>query len=356
MKITVEKNGYEEIIKNYLLKEIPQAIHPTDDISEIILSELLATREIRQGAKPSILHQANIIKDIKAAINNSTPIPILIGSGPKKTLSGESIDLAEFYVLKTLNCLNNNIKKYYPLGISVSIRLEDYTGYVLEPKNEEASISKYIDDFKKLSYILGYDFINIYTEGDFVDMNTFMSMVNNYQPTFLHYLLATMEEEDVNKYKFFPKALEGWKGIIPDIMRTYLIERYKRSYPNLTEYQYIEMMSRYFAATYVRHLTKSTGNVFDTNPIQLSFIGAVPGISEDLHSNRIYYRTVPMSNTKVHLPFWRAKGYFKITENNDVRISLSNWYDLPQDLQENYINLERSNTTLSLKADYLLIN
>ena len=132
---------YKEHIEMFIKSVFPITIEDSDDVSEFILKVIIGSRNLRQGPQPKIESQAEMLKVIKTRIAQYLPIPILIGSGPKKTVSGVSIDIAELAFLRTLNCVNDAVKKYYAPGLHVVIRLEDLTGYQLELTNEVDTIS-----------------------------------------------------------------------------------------------------------------------------------------------------------------------------------------------------------------------
>lgn len=138
-------------------------------------------------------------------------------------------------------------------------------------------------------------------------------------------------------------------------MREHLIERYARSYPGKIRAQYMQMMARYFAATLARHIHNATGNIWGEPHLQLSYVAAIPGLPEGLHSTRVYYRGVSLKHTKSHIPYWRAKGFLKISENNTVKVSLTNWHDVPE-LESGMVEFSNDTETVNVKADFMLID
>lgn len=72
------------------------------------------------------------------------------------------------------------------------------------------------------------------------------------------------------------------------------------------------------AGSLARHQLKATGSEesWGSNFIQLNFAPPAPGTPAAIGDRRVYYRTLPESMTRTHLPAWRARGYLKINGND----------------------------------------
>ena len=263
----------------------------------------------------------------------NVPIPILIGSGPKKTNDDASIDIAELSVLTILKCLNDEIKKHFEPGLDIQIRMEDLTGLWLESENTEGAMIRYMTDFQKLLNILGYEGISIFKESELTTKKQFFIKADTYSNIFEQYLLDTneSEEKDYASHASFIAVKElGWTGIVPLEMRQYLFNKYEKLIPGITKEASIEIVARYLGATLARIHTKSAGKQSELyksgfSPMEIAFARPTPGIPDNIQQARVYYRTVTMKNTKKNMPFWRAKGVLKIDRNGRVRYSLIGW-------------------------------
>jgi len=353
MKTVVKFEGselckaYSLPIESFIHRHFPQTIDSTVDVSEIILKIIMGSREVRQGSIPNVESQYSILQIIKSAIENDVAIPVLVGAGTKKPKNNESIDIAELSALKVLSTLNEQVCVYHKKGLSIVIRLEDLTGRMLETENQFDSMDKYVFDFKKLVKILEYDnFITIKAESDMVNLEDFRKKFQTFLPKFSNYISCGNTQ---NK-----KALDeiGWRGEIPEIMRKYYYERYEHSYPNRDQVFYEIMLSKYFAATMARHYLKATGD--QNNSIQISFVPPTPGVPTGLHTPRVYYCTTFMKQTKMHVPFWRAKGFLKIEESGDVKIGLTSWLNIPDELEKGVLHIYNEEHEVYIQADFLL--
>jgi len=88
-----------------------------------------------------------------------------------------------------------------------------------------------------------------------------------------------------------------------------------------------------------------------TDYLQLAFVLPIPGAPKSLTAKRVYYRTMPADLTKSHVPYWRAKGYFKI--NGNVKSSLTNWHD-PLDFNSFMMHLNGNEETVAVTGDYVI--
>ena len=145
----------------------------------------------------------------------------------------------------------------------------------------------------------------------------------------------------------------GWSGTIPPEMREYYHHRYSTLFPNMTELERLEAIARYFASTLARRRLNATADNPEWNGkfIQINFAPPTAGDDMKRTATRLFYRTVPMSHTKKHLPFWRAKGYLKL--NGQARISLATWHE-PLELTPFEVELSRGTDTVTIRADYMI--
>lgn len=326
---------YTRLIEQFTKFEMKIEINTNEEKTLYLTNLFINTRNVRQGPRPTIEQQAVIIQTIRYYIHENESIPVLIPSGPKKTKDGESVDLAELSVIKILKCLNDAAKKVYAPGFSFHIRLEDWTGKYLEGENALFSMNKYIEDFQTLNRLIGDPAISFFTESKLTPWSNFEEVANKMSAHIQDYLIESQnipEEERATLDSFSILAGLGWKGIIPQPMREYLINKYAKLYPEYknTPDFYTKMMAKYLGATFAGHILKvRTPWSNNHKHLEIGFALPTPGIPENMQSTRVYYRSITLNNSKHNIPYWRAKGILKINENDDIRISLLSWNDLP---------------------------
>lgn len=322
---------------------------------DIITQLLIGSKKVRFGNYPSD-YCCNSIKNlIQQKIANNKPIPILVPMGPHKTIVDENIDLAEIYALKTLSALNSRVCEFYPNGLRFYLRGEDITGWFLTGASPEikSNIENYLTNLEKLIHILKYDkFIIPFRESQLIKYADVTTLIDIYFKPMQAYINDTDNGldncQELTSYKIL-KAL-GWKGDIPLEQRAFYKERYRRNYPNKSDLEINEMMINYLAISFAKsQLGALVPLSIKNNFIQLTFAPPVPGIPLDIASRRLYYRTLPSNISRLHLPFWRAKGFLSL-ENESVRLSINNWSNHDK-FHRHAIKLSSNNNSVILVAD-----
>ena len=140
-------------------------------------------------------------------------------------------------------------------------------------------------------------------------------------------------------------------------MRNYLFDKYKKLYPGIPHEKEMLMVSSYLAATLARNITKSTGKeegrfLMKGQPLEMAFARPTPGIPEGMHSTRVYYRTIPLSNSKKDMPFWRTHGILKVNSKGDGRYSLTTFDD--PNLIKGHIVLSDEIYSVTISADAII--
>jgi hypothetical protein len=285
---------------------------------------------------------------IRTAIQLGKPIPVLSAAGPKKTNSGE-IDLAEFSAMQKLVCLQERVRKYYQPGMSFRIRIEDTTGTFFEPSDVWGQMDQYCADFIKLCRILEsriggnflYPWLESYnTEG----AKKMLELSHSNFPTFLR-ALETGDQAGV-------QAL-GWKGGLGPDWKKYLDDRYARLFPSWTQDQRTELSAKYLANKLARFQAGMGGSTpewsVEGKNIDISF--ATPGPGDPKISSRVYYRTMSVKQTKRHLPFWRAKGFFRLVDGQ-VKMGLDTCNTSSVFIPGN-VTLKSKDDEINIRADFL---
>jgi hypothetical protein len=367
IKINDSDNPYGSLIVQMLEQEFPLAISSDENMLEAVFSALIGTGQTRLGPAPSPEKAVAIREILRKYIYENLPIPILIPWGSKKPTNDSTVDLAEVGGIKTLICLANRIKQYYKPGVDIVARIEDLSGYYLftNPNNviDTLEAKRFSDiysvDLKNLYTILGKDHnISGVLESELgVSIEEYNERAESVRPLIAKYLnnSSTVDErswEQLLSYKML--ASQGWRGTIPSIQREYYFDRYRKNYPNLRKEDYIDMMSRYFASSKARYSCKMLGNKpsWKFGYVQLNFVPPVPGMPNDLADGRVFYRTVPTSIAKTHIPAWRAKGYVAV--NGNAKLKIASWWD-KNDYIESNVTISNGSVTVTIRADYLIV-
>jgi hypothetical protein len=352
-----DPNG--ELISNFFRVEFPPLVGGNiESLVGIITSKMVGSRNYRLAGCPNPESEVAIRDVIRISIELGKPIPVLVVCGPKKPVIGESIDITELSALRILACVQRQVQEVYPAGLDIRLRIEDSTGYYLEGTSEiiHNSMEKYITDLSTLVRILGYNnFITPIRETSLGNYVIFRDTANRLLPLFETYLNNSSkmpQSEWINLDSFKLLQEKGWNGIIPPEMREYYHHRYTLLFPSYSESERLDAIAKYFAATLARPKVNGIGANPEWNNkfIQINFAPPVTGEPTNRTTTRLYYRTVPLSHTKRHLPFWRAKGFLKI--NGSVRISLATWNE-ELDLNPFEVELSKGIDKVIIKADYM---
>lgn len=290
----------------------------TNTITEIFLG----TRHTRLAGLPNA-ESINMMREIvRGAIERNAPIPVLVGSGPKKNRCGQ-IDLAELAALRQLCCIQAAVCEHYAPGFAIRIRLEDATGFFLEGTEPPivGDMQEYCCSFKMLCRMLnhsaGQDFLLPYCESEHCNLGEFLETATSFVPTFVQ-----SYESGNNGYV----ERIGWSNGVSEAWKDYLRGRYSRIYPDFTDGDITNMSCRYLSTTLARFkmgLTRGRNIeswAINGKNLELSF--ALPAPGAPAVSPRVFYRTVSAKQTKLHVPFWRAKGYLRVVEG-EVKLGLS---------------------------------
>lgn len=356
---TSDKPYGDQIIR-YFSKEIPTVIQPSKkDLLEILTDILIGTKETRYGVIPPPEHLVVIRDVIRKAVETEKPIPILIPFGGIKANKTGEIDVAEFSAIKRLVTLDQCIRTYYPMGTHMNVRIEDINALWLYGQESRKAILRYSADL--------FNLIRIMRAGAFIEplRESYMMKEDNYEEwasrvegPMLRYLLDTDGKPDeFGKGGAFEvlKSI-GWNGIVPVEQRDFYIDRYARLYPGREKREYIEMMAKYFAGSKARYDLDANGAPVKGGSIQLNFTQPVPGAPANMFNNTLYYRTVPMSEARTHMPAWRSKGYFKINSQGAIKAKITSFGDSEtlSQLIPATVDIEHENKSVTIRADYVL--
>lgn len=346
-------NPYAARIEQFVGQEFPQlASGRTEDTMTAIVKEFFATRQYRIGPKPLPESEVMIRDVVRRAVEAQRPIPLLIALAAVKVPIGESLDLAELSMLRVLCALNKRIKQHYELGLAIRLRIEDLTEYAISGVGGDnvpdisMHVKHYSESMLRLIDALGYDFILGVQESSLADPEKFADLVTEYSDDF-EALLAGKTNDNY-------MALLGWHGGVSPQMREWMYARYDRLYPSTVhgDEQQRRIMARYLSAILARRNLGAMGDDKSfKGRLEISFAPALP--DTPAVSTRVYYRTVPISQSSLHMPPWLAKGYLRIGEDGVSGIALGKWDDEYTLGQLKIVG--EDGKTASVRADYRLV-
>lgn len=361
MKVSLlGENPYGELICQYLYKTFPKVSHLNSaGLLEIISQILIGTKETRYGSIPLPEHQVVIRKVIATAIERGAPIPILIPWGGRKAIAEQRLDVAEIAGLRQLILADNLIKAYYQPGLHINIRIEDLGAMYMYRKERKApDILIYSQAFAKLTEILrGDSIINPVSELDIMNEEDFFNISDDYAAIMLQYLHDSDQVHKLGTGTAFNDLIKhGWKGEVSWEQRQYYYDRYKAMNPIITEVQAQKQLAEYLANSLVRYqLNGRAEPKTDYGFIQLTYVQPIPGVPTSMFNNTLYWRPVPLSESRSHISPWRAKGYLCI-QGNDVKTKVTSFNNseiLDQLIPSNIV-ISNDDYSVQVQADYLL--
>ena len=353
---------YDACIRNYFNKEFPNTFKPSKtELLEILAEVLVGTKETRFGPIPPPEHLVVVRDVIRQSIDNSIPIPILVPFGGIKGNKSSELDIAEVSAIKRLVSLDESIKRYYPLGIQANIRVEDLGALWLYGERERQHIIEYRDDFYKLTAIVGEGHnINAVSEWTLMDDGEYFQLSRSYSKFLEDYLVfSDRDETKLGKGDAFEWLLHnGWKGEIPFEQREYYYNTYQKLDPGIPRGLAVRQLANYFGgskARYDLHGTAAPQTKIGKH-IQISYVQPIPGAPQTMFNNTLYYRTLPFSEARSHMPAWRSKGYLKIEPSGKATAKITNWHDKEtlEQLVPSVVMLGDEHLHVNVRADYLL--
>lgn len=321
---------YESIIVDYLLGvNYKAAPINSNTVIDNITDLLLATKNVRFGARPSIEGLTHIHSIVRNYVNMQKPIPILVPWGSIKANFSSHLDIAEVIALSTLASLNKTVKEYYSPGLDINIRIEDWSGvelFQLESDFNKQASWTYCTNLENLIGIMG---LNPKRESKMINKDRFHDVSNNNTESILEYLMDSKELIKENPLKctellsYAVLKEKGWRGIISDIQRAHYLSCYERLYTDWNEETMMKRLALYFGGSLARFQLGMVGSnaEWGRNYIQIVFVPPVKGSPEGYNNNYIYYRTIPMNQCRTHHAPWRARGYFN-TEDSVLKAKL----------------------------------
>ena len=343
-----QDHPYAGVIQSLISHEFPASVRGDKATLEALSAEIIGTKQHRYGPTPDPEVAVSLRNVIRHAIAWKTPIPILVPWGASKQ-GPFSIDLAEIMALKQINCLDDRVRKFYPLGTEIRIRLEDATDYVLFG-NEDGWTEKtlrYTEDFGELASVVLNPSISVLRETSLFSLDQHSAQAHQHAMT----IAMTFNLSPIMRSEAL--ASIGWTGGLPDEQIQHYRKIYARFYPGLPPNQIDYRIALYFGAALHRRLLGALA--MGAGPgwsewITLSFTPPIPG--QDA-TKRVFYRTIPEHFTNSHRAPWIGKGYIRIRGNQAIP-QLAGWNGDGLDYQKFNVKVENNGHSAVVQADYIV--
>ncbi len=352
---------YGEAIASALAQPFPAPpISSHDSLEERVLMGILANSNIRSSSAPTGAGLQSIRQAIAWAMKQGRPIPVLTPWGSKKTQIGAPLDVAELFALRQLQGLQERVSASYSPGIEVRLRLEDTSGYYLFSGIEgvHRDTERYCSDFELLVRIMEAGFVTCVRESSIIDDATYFAACDEAESVIRAYLDAT-DIKGLDGAEMLPewKVLQaiGWKGLIPDVQRSYYRSRYLKLYPGITLAGATRELARYLAGSLRRYQMNATGTSpdWEGHVVRVTFVNPIPGAPEEIAGADVRYRTVPEKMGRTHVMPWRARGYVCVIEDKSiVTPKLTHWGDSIA-LSPARTTFKRNDESITLPSPYL---
>jgi hypothetical protein len=325
---------YNDCILNLFEQELPGSTKNKDSIFESIITELIGTKQHRNGPTPNPEILVSIRNIVRNYIEKDEPIKILVPWGGSKQGKHE-VDIAELFAIKQLLCLDERIKKHYRQGVDIIIRLEDLTDHILFRNQDEwvKKTNKYCDT---LFYLMAINGIYSIKESSLMIAKEFLEAQQNYSERFEKILHGNETISDLNNI--------GWSGQLSFYQVKHYLDKYNKLYPELNYDEQVKLLADYFACALARKNLNGTG--MEGDYLTLSFESPIPGVSKE---KKLFYRTIPERYTRKTCAPWMVKGYLKI-HGNIATPTLASW-----DTMENYYKKIIIINDLEIQSDYLIM-
>jgi len=349
-----QSDPYAEKIKTFVYSQFTTTCCKEKEILlDLVSKEILGSGQSRYGPLPNPESVVEIRRVISHWIEQERPIPILIPWGSEKP-NGTAIDVAELCAFRTLECLNNRVKQFYPPGMVINIKMEDVSApHLFYDRMEQArkDAALYVGGFTTLVDVLDFKFINVVLESSIVTEDRYNQLADEILPVMEMYLRGNHPALYLGQL-----ASWGWTGAIEQSTKDFYLKQYAKLYPTKGPDEHIHILARYFTGGLVRRnlglygFDASWNNMF----LELSFHGMTPGLPKHRAQRRIHYRTIPCGITKQHNAPWRVKGYLLINKDSEALPKLCCFSDSSKEFNPFEITLTNGVKLVQLQADYIV--
>lgn len=345
---------FKQVLERWLGQEFPAlGGATTEDTMIAVVNEFISTKQYRVGPRPAPESEVMIRRAVREHVEAGHVVPVLIPSAAVKLPFGARLDLAELSALRVLGCLQERVKRHYAPGLAVRVRLEDLTELTISPEVHHVRqlTESYVRDFRNLVDVLGFSaWLTVVPESALVQEEAWQRLTAELTTAFAYHLDTTATTPEVEVRGAL--ARYGWQGGVGSAMREYLTARYRKLYPATSASEHTVLMARYLAAILARRHLGATGAVNDGPRLEITFANPLPDAPR--FSTRVQYRTAPRHQAGLALPYWAAKGYLTLDEEDAPHITLAHATTPVPGLTHGQLTLTtKEGLSAELQADYL---
>ena len=325
------ERDYGRIVEEYLDSMQDNFNYSTFEgrtLEEAIFNTINGTlKTIRLGRRPLDATQKEIISRIKDKVALNRPIEVSSAWGAVKTLPVDykGIDFIEYLTIKQFQAIDCAVKKIYPPGIRFNIYLGDsYYEYLY---GYDPNVSLYCSDMKKLTHNI--ECINLVQLSDLC--NKCEDRIDEQCHKNFKLLKSYWNEsEDISvklheklpSYSKLKKA--GWVGYITPAMRKFYLKRMSGLYSDKGRNYWEEKILHFFAYGLMISQNDLMGrkNSF-TSTIDACLLRVPPpDMPRNLYSNRLRFRIIPETISKLSAPSWTVIGVVCINRERKPHFTL----------------------------------
>lgn len=354
MRVKNPADPYASLLERAFMLDFPANQSNHRLVLDAVTDALVSSGQNRFGPTPNPEQMVSIREVVRRAIQADQPINILVPWGSRKATTGRTVDVAELFALRQLQCLVRRVTQTYPAGVRINIQIEDLGGQFLWSGDPLAlkENHEYTQAFVALVGALDLGpAVEAHAESERLDLGRFAQSAQHMADLVGKFLLSGGDAAALNTLN-----KEGWVGDIPAEQVDFYLNQYERMYPHASRTMKLLILANYLGQSWARYaLNLKTHHGWDKPDfLILSFPPPVPGMPQALAMRRLFYRTLPMRYARTHIPAWRAVGYFEVRGDTALPKIVS-WTD-PVVANLTPIEMEVSNDSgsVTVASDYLI--
>lgn len=316
-----------ESVKSAVSTALASIFCPTQtDDAKNTTDAMYGTRKTRFGSAPDPEQRTFMDGLIDRYKAQGSPIQMIGMWGAIKAYGlcndRNGIDVYDAMAIHRLNCVANDVMRFYPLGLEVTIISEDVTEQVLGSSGEQLQhrVAAYEGNLKRYAATHS-DAVRIVSESELLHRigkttDDFLTLGETLTRHLSAYWTAssqipTTEWESLSEYKTLQSV--GWNGVITPEMREHYLNRCGSEYPTMGSDGRARMVCRYFGNALARYRMGMIGSGVEDSqgkipPIKGGFGTLGPGVSKAMLKGRVDYKIKTSKNSKNSTPPWCGWG------------------------------------------------